>query len=383
MKRSALDTAFNSLFAVNMGLKSGERIIVFTDTIRPDEELSTDDRERRTLLHATARKAAAYADNHYGNTVFFDYPATPASGAEPPEGLWQAVFGSRIVSELNQHKLLSVLLTKTATQNNLDQARQIVLSKRSEVADVVIAMANNSTSHTRFRHLVTAAGGRFASLPNFDPQMFFTSMSVDWQALSLRTNRLAAAVNEAVTLVISTPNGTHLSISKESRIARGDDGLLAVPGSFGNLPAGEVYLAPLEGTAEGMLVIEYAPTRKLETPLRLTVSGGEVIAIEGDEPYREWLAAKFAASRKNRNIAELGIGTNDMASRPDNILEAEKILGTIHIALGDNSGFGGTVSTPFHEDYVFYRPTVIAILADGNRKAILIDGQLQTTKEQQ
>ena len=81
------------------------------------------------------------------------------------------------------------------------------------------------------------------------------------------------------------------------------------------------------------------------------------------------------AGAANRNIAELGIGTNDRATRPDNILEAEKILGTVHIALGDNSGFGGTVSTPFHEDYVFYRPTLTAVMTDGSERTLLLDGK--------
>ena len=75
--------------------------------------------------------------------------------------------------------------------------------------------------------------------------------------------------------------------------------------------------------------------------------------------------------------AELGIGTNDRATRPDNILEAEKILGTIHIALGDNSGFGGTVSTPYHEDYVFYQPTLTAVMADASRITVLREGSLE------
>ena len=56
------------------------------------------------------------------------------------------------------------------------------------------------------------------------------------------------------------------------------------------------------------------------------------------------------------------------------ILEAEKILGTIHIALGDNTGFGGTVSAPFHEDYVFYQPTLTAIMADGSEQIIIENG---------
>jgi leucyl aminopeptidase (aminopeptidase T) len=374
-----LQNAFASLFTTNMGLRPGERVIVFSDTIRPDEVPSNDDRDRRIRLHATARQAAAYADTQYGKASFYDFPATSASGSEPPEGLWKAVFGVQLVDELGQGNLLPRLLAKEATDDDLELAKEIVLSRPGDVVDIVVAMANNSTSHTRFRHLVNIAGGRFASLPHFDPEMFFTSMAVDWQALATRTGTLAAVVNEAVSLVITTANGTRLSFSKESRQAQGDDGLLTAPGSFGNLPAGEVYLAPLEGTAEGMLVIEYAPTRKLTSPLRLTVSGGEVTAIDGDEPYIDWLNAKFADSRKNRNIAELGIGTNDKASRPDNILEAEKILGTIHVALGDNSGFGGTVSTPFHEDYVFYQPTLTAILADGSRKAILKDGKLVAT----
>jgi leucyl aminopeptidase (aminopeptidase T) len=122
------------------------------------------------------------------------------------------------------------------------------------------------------------------------------------------------------------------------------------------------------------MVLEYAPTRKLAAPLRLTVSEGIVTKISGNDPHRLYLEQKFAENSANRNIAELGIGTNDRATRPDNILEAEKILGTIHIALGDNSGFGGTVSTPFHEDYVFYRPTLTAIAADGTEEILLGDG---------
>ncbi len=376
MEPNDLQSAFASLFKINMGLSEGEKIIVFSDTIRPDEDLPAYERDRRIRLHATAIQAALYADSNFGNAGFYDFPATSASGAEPPEGLWIRVFGEQIVAELREGNLLTTLLKKEVTSDELELAAKIVSSGHDQVADVVVAMSNNSTSHTRFRHLVNVAGGRFASLPHFDPEMFFTSMAVDWHALAERTRILETAINEAVRLIISTPNGTHLSLSKVSRTAQGDNGLLAAPGSFGNLPAGEVYLAPLEGTAEGVLVIEYAPTRKLVTPLKLTVCRGEVTEIHGEEPHSKWLSEKFAENRKNRNIAELGIGTNDRASRPDNILEAEKILGTIHVALGDNSGFGGVVSTQFHEDYLFYHPTLIAIMADGGQKPVLIDGKM-------
>lgn len=368
--------AFRSLFEVNMGIRSGERILVFSDTIRPDETPAPSDRSRRERLFQMAEEAARFAKTTYGRTVFVSFPATAASGAEPPESLWRAAFGDTIVDALAAEGLLPRLLAKEATANDAERSRELILAQRSDVVDVVVALANNSTSHTRFRSLVNATGGRFASLPHFDPEMFFTSMQVDWHALAERTRRLVAAVNGAVEILIETPNGTRMRIGKAGRHAEGDDGLLSAPGSFGNLPAGEVYLAPLEGTSEGVMVLEYGPTRKLSSPLELVVRNGMVTDVRGDEPHREWLERRFAESDKNRNIAELGIGTNDRATRPDNILEAEKILGTIHIALGDNSGFGGTVQTPFHEDYVFYRPTLTAIASDGSCTVLLRQGTL-------
>lgn len=368
--------AFKSLFEVNMGIRDGERILVFSDMICPDETPSPSDRNRREQLLQVAKEAARFAEKTYGRTDFVSFPATAASGTEPPETLWSAAFGSDIVDTLKTEGLLPRLLAKEATMNEVERSREVVLARHRDVADVVVALANNSTSHTRFRFLVNAAGGRFASLPHFDPEMFFTSMRVDWHTLAERTKRLASAVNEAVEILVETPNGTRMRFGKAGRQAKGDDGLLTAPGSFGNLPAGEVYLAPLEGTSEGVMVLEYGPTRKLASPLELVVQNGMVTDIRGDEPHRDWLESRFNESEKNRNIAELGIGTNDRATRPDNILEAEKILGTIHIALGDNSGFGGAVQTPFHEDYVFYRPSLTAMAADGSRTALLRDGTL-------
>jgi leucyl aminopeptidase (aminopeptidase T) len=363
-----------------MGVVKGELLVVFCDTVRPDETPSPADVDRRERLLQAAREAAVFAENRYGRTTFITFPATAASGAEPPECLWRATFGDRCIDDLIGHGLFDRLLAKKVDAAEQDHARTIVLAHRADAADVVIALSNNSTSHTRFRALATATGGRFASLPNFDPEMFATSMRVDWQVLAARTARLAEAVNRAVSLELSTPNGTRMYFSKEGRVAGGDDGLLTAPGSFGNLPAGEVYFAPVEGRSEGTMVIEYAPTRKLAAPLELVVKDGRVVEVRGDEPHRQKLEAKFAEGELNRNIAELGIGTNDQASRPDNILEAEKILGTVHIALGDNSGFGGTVSTPFHEDYVFYAPTLHAVMADGSRIPLLEDGNLLTGK---
>jgi leucyl aminopeptidase (aminopeptidase T) len=371
-----LDGAFQSLFETNMGIKPGERILLFSDTIRADESPAKSDVDRRLRLNAIAKVAAKFAAGVYGNCDFIEFPATPASGAEPPEELWLATFGNEIITALKTAGLLTKLLAKSASSDEIASATKVVLTKKDKVANIIVALSNNSTSHTRFRAMACAAGCRFASLPHFDPDMFYTSMTVDWSALETRTAKLVAAVNRAGWIKVTTPNGTDMMICKQGRHAEGDDGLLTAKGSFGNLPAGEAYLAPLEGKSYGVMVIEWGPTRKLDEPLRLTVENGIVVGIEGRDSLRDRLEAKFAENSNCRNIAELGIGTNDKASRPDNVLEAEKILGTIHIALGDNSGFGGKVSAPFHEDYVFYNPTLTAVMEDGLEQCIILDGSL-------
>lgn len=192
--------AFASLFTINMGIKAGERILVFSDMIRPEEQPSADDANRRKRLLETAAAAAAFANKTYGNTTFVSFPATVASGAEPPQEVWRAALGDNTVDRLAVAGILQRLLSKTASVEDLDLAKQTVIAGKDAVTEIIIALANNSTSHTRFRSLATAAGARFASLPHFDPEMFLTSMQVDWPALAERTRRLATAVNLASTL---------------------------------------------------------------------------------------------------------------------------------------------------------------------------------------
>ena len=373
---STLDSAFRSLFEINMGIAPGETVLVFSDRIRQDETPSENDRDRRGRLNETARQAAGFASSTYGSGQFADFPSTTASGVEPPQMLWEATFGRTIMSGLQKSGILDDLFDKCVTPEQLTKAHEIVAANAADVPRIIVAMSNHSTSHTNYRKLACVAGTRFASLPHFDPDMFNSSMDVDWNALAERTARLVTAVNRAEWVNVECPNGTAMHICKRGRDAGGDDGLLTRPGSFGNLPAGEAYLAPLEGESHGVMVVEWGPTRKLEQPLTLTIADGRVLRIDGDDPLRSVLEARFAENGNCRNLAELGIGTNDKASRPDNVLEAEKILGTIHLALGDNTGFGGVVAAPFHEDYVFYQPTVTLIMADGAEEIILDNGKL-------
>jgi leucyl aminopeptidase (aminopeptidase T) len=268
------------------------------------------------------------------------------------------------------------LLKKTIKDQDIRKVETIIKRYRRQAVDCVIALSNFSTSHTRFRDFLTRiCQCRYASMPLFDVSMLEGAMNIDWKDLARRTRAIAKIVNSAESIRLKTPNGTKLTFSKRGRKALSDTGMLTRAGSFSNLPAGEVYVAPVEGTARGRLVLEWAPTKQLASPITLEIQDGFVQEVSGDDLYAGYLRQKLEERKENGNIAEFGIGTNEAAKRPDNILESEKILGTIHIALGDNSSFGGNVKTPFHQDFIFFRPTVILLKQDGSKNNLLKDGK--------
>ena len=138
-----------------------------------------------------------------------------------------------------------------------------------------------------------------------------------------------------------------------------DDGLYGTkPGIWGNLPAGEAFAVPLEGTGEGQLVAAAGWFPNLSEDMIFRLEKGEVVEIQGGgtvgDKFRRLLdlGSEDPICVARRNLAELGIGTNPNARKPDNVLEAEKIKGTVHIAIGDNIHMGGHVEADLHEDFV-------------------------------
>jgi len=365
-----------NIFNVNLGIKKTESVLIFTDIPFKGEIVGDADICKRERLRDIALLTAEIGKIFCKKIIYHEYPATGSHGTEPPQEIWAKAFGEKAVNELKKYKLLSPLLKKTVKHPDMIRAEKIISRHKRYAVNAIIALSNYSTSHTRFRDLLTRiCKTRYASMPLFDASMLEGAMNVNWRELDRKTKSIAKIVNKAETIKITTPNVTNISFSKKGRKAESDTGILSKPGSFGNLPAGEVYLAPLEGTANGRLVLEWAPTRRLESPVKLVVKNGLVKEVAGEEEFAVYLKQKLSERMENANIAELGIGTNEMAKRPDNILESEKILGTIHIALGDNSSFGGNVSTPFHQDFVFFRPTVKLIDKAGEETLLMKDGR--------
>jgi leucyl aminopeptidase (aminopeptidase T) len=338
--RKLIEQGVVSMLQVNMGLKEGERLLVVADppTLghwREKEPSSLMEQLERSML---ARMVAEIARETFSNSIvdFYPYPSVGQHGKEPAEAL----------------------------------------TEKMREADVLIAIVNYSLSHTNARAEATNAGTRIASMPGFEARMFHPGgpMSVDYGQVAEDTEKFAQLVTAADRATVRSPGGTGITFSLAGREGDVDTGLCTEKAAWSNLPAGEAYAAPLEGTAEGVIVAQAGWYPNLTEDMIFHFAQGLVVRLEGGgkvgDEFRELLELESDddTHRARRNLAELGIGTNPNAKQPDNVLEAEKIKGTVHLAIGDGSHMGGTVVADLHEDFVIPQPD---LLLDGK---VVIEG---------
>jgi leucyl aminopeptidase (aminopeptidase T) len=233
---------------------------------------------------------------------------------------------------------------------------------------VFIAPTNRSLSHTRARSQATEAGARGATMPGVTPELLARVMAVDFERMAARSRAVAGLLDAGRSARLTCPRGSDLRLDLTGRSATADDGRYTEPGAFGNLPPGEGFIAPLDG--EGMVVAtSLGPDGLSDPPATLTVRGGQIVAAEGGLGPR-YLERLRAHGERARNLAELGVGTNDAAHLTGNILEDEKILGTVHVAFGASAAIGGTVSVPIHLDVI-----VVDASLEIDGRAVLAEGR--------
>jgi leucyl aminopeptidase (aminopeptidase T) len=216
--------------------------------------------------------------------------------------------------------------------------------------DLYIAATTRSLSHTAARKHATDLGARGATMPGVKAEMLGRVMAVEFDTMARRSRAAAEVLTAGSVARITCPRGTDAAIDLAGRAGIADDGDLTSPGSFGNLPCGEAFIAPLRG--EGRIVAaSLAPLGLSREPAALMLEDGRLVSAAGGLGP-EYLRRLSAHGELGTNLAELGVGTNDQARLTGNVLEDEKILGTIHVAFGASAAIGGTVSVPIHLDAV-------------------------------
>jgi leucyl aminopeptidase (aminopeptidase T) len=273
---------------------------------------------------------------------------------EPAREIGTAIW--RVAKSMNTEAMLVEMIPR---QRNGEEPPAPIAALMA-ASSVVLCPTSKSLTHTAARREACAHGARIATLPGITADMMIRCLNADYNAIAERSKRLSVVLASGGEMHVTSPAGTDIRLRRGDRHAKPDTGFYHNAGEYGNLPAGETFFAPIEGSSQGVIVFEAAVAGigKIKKPIRLVVQDGLAVEITGGDEAQKLNALINPLGAAARNIAELGIGTNDRAKITGIILEDEKVMGTVHIALGDNMSMGGKVSVPSHLDGLILQPTV-------------------------
>ncbi|NPV70083.1 MAG: aminopeptidase [Firmicutes bacterium] len=290
----------------NIGLRPGERVLIVTDT-------------GRDFTIATALAAAVDAAGGEFSIILTRPLSKP--GDEPPAPVAQAM----------------------------------------TAADVVIAPTSRTIFHTRATIRATKEyGTRVFTLSEARPDTLITGLiECDFLKQKPLVDALAARMAEGKSIRITSPAGTDLHASIEGRLPVANPAICHNPGEKMGASV-EVYIAPVEGTTEGVFVCDASSSMigLVREPIKIEVKGGKAVSISGGAEARRLREIIEGVGHPDAdNIAEIAFGLNPKARLIGNIIEDEGKYGTGHVALGNNEGFGGVSKAPIHIDMVYWKPT--------------------------
>jgi len=227
--------------------------------------------------------------------------------------------------------------------------------------DVIVCPTTKSVTHTDAKRNACKLGSRVATMPGITEDIMIRGLKADYQQIAERTIKLTEILDKGKVAKITTPLGTDLTMPIDGIKAISSTGLILKKGQGGNLPSGESYLMPEEGKSNGILYIDAAVAviGKIEAePIRVKIENGFAVDFRGGPEAEKLELALDKFGKPGKTVAELGIGTNHEAQVCGQILEDEKVMGTIHVAFGNNISMGGTCNVGVHIDGVVTSPTV-------------------------
>ena len=233
---------------------------------------------------------------------------------------------------------------------------------------------------------------------NLFEKFIVDGMSIPAEEFTSIVKNLGDKFENATKVYVSDDNGTDFWVSVEDRTKILDDGILseeqiALGDLGGNLPAGEVFFAPIETQGEGTIFCPLTKERythkfvkNVELPYKegklildkVTADSNLDILTEAFKQAEQIDIANEVPELRTYNVGELGIGCNPVITKAIGyILTDEKINGSVHVAFGFNKSFGGTSTSQMHWDFVTApNANIIVEYSDRSKKIIMENGKL-------
>lgn len=309
MKEVLLSQGAHRLAQVNARVQPGENILVITDYATTK------------LAERVARAAASLG----GEVVTAVMPPRDHHGQEPPASIAAAM----------------------------------------READVIFIPVSVSMTHTSAVKMALKSRARILAMSDWTDEMFMSPglLETDFEAQADVCRRLGRAFSAGTVFRLTSPRGTDLKFEAGGREANVMTNI-PDPGEISPVPTIEVNVPPVEGTAEGTLVVDasipYLGIGSIREPFTCRIERGFITDIEGGGEQVKVLQDDIASHGDQNcwNIAELGVGLNPNARMTGNMLEDEGVMNTIHIGIGTSLMLGGTIKAATHYDLIMWDPTI-------------------------
>ncbi|WP_407270144.1 aminopeptidase [Radiobacillus sp. PE A8.2] len=248
----------------------------------------------------------------------------------------------------------SIIVKMPTRQKSGEEPSQMIASLMT-VADVILCVTEHSLTHTQARKQACDAGARVATMPGITLDMLENgAISADYNEVQELTEEYCQQLERGETVKIVKENH-ELTFSIKGRKSIRSTGVFKQKGESGNVPSGESYIAPIEDSANGTMMIDGSVSNigVLDEPIILKIESGRLVDATGANGQK---LLALLGDGDGRTIAEFGIGTNKKARLIGNVLEDEKVFGTVHIAFGSNKSFGGKTEAGVHIDCIIKEP---------------------------
>jgi 2,5-dihydroxypyridine 5,6-dioxygenase len=291
-------------------------------------------------------------------------------------------FGEAIAAAANEvaKEVSLVVITTYGNRHRHGQDPAKCICEAIKSADVVFMPTEWSLFHSSARREANKAGIRCISTAQPDDEMYCRTIA---EAPFKEAIEVLQRVNEylipANDCHVTTPGGTDLYVSLKGRTYVEKNNIYATKKNgclYASPPCVEANIAPVEGSAQGKVVIDacQASIGLIYDPIEVIIKDGVMKEIRGGVQAKNFKSfLENSGEPLLRHVCELGIGLNPACHVRGRFVEDEACYGTAHIGSGDNfTSWGGNIKAKAHTDSIFWRPTIVL---DG--KTIMKDGKLQ------
>ena len=256
----------------------------------------------------------------------------------------------------------------------------------SQNPDIFINLLRGTSEETPFRIKVTKMETRRRVRLGHCPGVTYDMLtdgalalgSEEYRKMQIFADKLMQQLEGANSIHFAAPNGTDFTMNVAERPFFTDTKVDWKTLKWMNLPVGEVICGPVENEANGTLVCDKAVggVGKIRSPVTIVLKDGKAVSVESqDTKSLQQIKEALATDAWSNVIGEFAFGINPSARFSDEFLEAEKMHGTCHIALGNNLDYpNGKNGSTNHMDFLVFKPTIKVIYKSGEERVILKAG---------